>query len=165
MYQSVEVLLEVILIGIGATLLIDLWAVILQRAFNVSSLNWSMVGRWIGHCFLGKFKHENISNAPVIKHEKGLGWGVHYGVGIGCAIVFVSSVGMQWVEQPTLLPALIFGVLSVALPFFIMQPCLGAGVAASKTPSPNIARLKSILTHMIFGGGLYLSALCVVLIG
>jgi hypothetical protein len=40
-----------------------------------------------------------------------------------------------------------------------MQPGLGAGIAASKTPNPNKARLRSLLNHFIFGVGLYICAL------
>jgi hypothetical protein len=35
------------------------------------------------------------------------------------------------------------------------------GVASSRTPRPAQARLKSLMTHSVFGVGLYLSALCV----
>jgi hypothetical protein len=41
----------------------------------------------------------------------------------------------------------------------MMQPGMGAGIAASKTPNPNAARLRSILAHTAFGIGLYGSAL------
>jgi hypothetical protein len=40
-----------------------------------------------------------------------------------------------------------------------MQPGMGAGIAASKTPNPNVARLRSIVTHTVYGIGLYGSAL------
>jgi hypothetical protein len=36
-----------------------------------------------------------------------------------------------------------------------MQPGMGAGVAASRTPRPATARLHSLVTHGIFGLGLY----------
>jgi Protein of unknown function (DUF2938) len=39
-----------------------------------------------------------------------------------------------------------------------LQPALGAGIAASRTPRPNIARLRSIITHLSFGIGLYVAA-------
>lgn len=40
-----------------------------------------------------------------------------------------------------------------------MQPGMGFGVAASKTPKPNVARLRSLAAHTVFGFGLYLAAL------
>jgi hypothetical protein len=40
-----------------------------------------------------------------------------------------------------------------------MQPGMGMGIAASKTPNPKAARLKSIVSHTVYGIGLYSSAL------
>jgi hypothetical protein len=54
---------------------------------------------------------------------------------------------------------LTLSLLALVAPFFILQPGMGAGVAASKTPNPNAARLRSVLAHTIFGVGLYVSAL------
>ncbi len=65
----------------------------------------------------------------------------------------------RWLERPTLLPALAFGVVTTLVPYLVMQPSLGLGIAASKTPRPNRARLKSLATHTVFGAGLYLWAL------
>jgi hypothetical protein len=39
--------------------------------------------------------------------------------------------------------------------FFVLQPGLGAGSAASKKNSePNVARLRSLITRSVFGPGL-----------
>jgi hypothetical protein len=40
-----------------------------------------------------------------------------------------------------------------------MQPSFGLGMAAARTPKPAQARLKSLVTHAVFGVGLYVSAL------
>jgi hypothetical protein len=40
-----------------------------------------------------------------------------------------------------------------------MQPGMGAGIAASRAPRPNAARLQSLVTHTIFGLGLYVAGL------
>lgn len=40
-----------------------------------------------------------------------------------------------------------------------MQPGMGAGIAASRTPNPRAARLQSLVTHAVFGLGLYLAGL------
>ena len=42
-----------------------------------------------------------------------------------------------------------------------MQPAYGLGIAASKTTRPIAARLKSLMSHGIFGLGLYMSAVTV----
>jgi hypothetical protein len=61
--------------------------------------------------------------------------------------------------NPSFLPALFYGIATVVFPFFILQPALGFGVAGSRTPKPTQARVKSLVTHTVFGIGLYVCAL------
>lgn len=153
-----EMILYATAIGIGATLALDLWGLLLKRLFGVSSMGWHLVGRWVGHFPRGRFRHDSIMAAPAVQGELAIGWIVHYLVGIAYAILFLAIVGNGWLQQPTLLPALGFGVLTVIAPFFIMQPGMGAGIAASRTPAPNAARLRSLAAHSVFGIGLYAAA-------
>jgi hypothetical protein len=55
----------------------------------------------------------------------------------------------------------IVGVTTVAAPLFIMQPAMGAGIAASRTPRPGAARAQSLITHTVFGVGLYAAAIAI----
>jgi hypothetical protein len=151
-------ILRTILIGVGATILIDAWAVFLRRTFGLRSLDYCLLGRWLLHMPGGKIMHESIATATRKPNECTLGWITHYTIGIGFAILFVLLVSDAWLAHPTLLPALGFGVVTVVVPFFTMQPALGLGIAASRTPNPTSARLKSLMTHTMFGLGLYVSA-------
>ncbi len=72
--------------------------------------------------------------------------------------MLLAVLGITWLEQPTYLPALAFGALTVAAPWFVMQPAMGAGFAASKTPTPLKNCLRSLANHAVFGTGLYLAA-------
>lgn len=145
-------------IGAGATLIMDLWALILRR-LGVVSLDYALVGRWIGHCVRGRFVHDSIARAQPVKGEKGLGWTAHYAIGIAFAGIFAGIVDGDWFSNPRPEVAVLFGLVTVLFPFLVMQPALGFGVAASHTPDPLSARLKSLATHTVFGLGLYLSAL------
>ena len=147
-----------ILIGIGATLIMDVWAVFLRQTFNISSLSFCLVGRWLGHMLHGKFSHEKIATATKIPAECILGWFTHYLIGAVVALMLVIFASQDWLENPTPVPALLVGLITLLIPFFIMQPALGLGIAAAKTPMPTQARLKSVMTHLIFGFGLYASA-------
>ena len=79
-------------------------------------------------------------------------------IGVLFSFLFILLVGIAWLEQPTLIAACIFGLASVSMPFFVMQPALGMGIMATKTAKPLQARLKSAVTHLLFGVGIYLSA-------
>ena len=85
----------------------------------------------------------------------------HYIIGVMFAIVFVAFVGNEWFQHPTLIPAIVFRVVTVLMPFFIMQPSFGLGVAGSKTSNPTQARLRSLMNYTSFGVGLYLFGLLV----
>lgn len=148
-----------ILVGIGATLLIDLWALMLKRGFNIPSLSYCLLGRWILHMPGGTFVHHSINAAQPKPYECPLGWVAHYSIGAGFAVVFTMLASGAWLERPTFLPALAFGVVTTLVPFLVMQPSLGLGWAASRAPKPGQARLKSLMTHTVFGVGLYLWAL------
>ena len=146
-------------VGIGATLVMDLWNLFLKRAFNIPSLNYCLLGRWIRHIPEGTLKHASIAAAAQKSHECTVGWIAHYTIGVTLALALVLVTSGSWLAQPTVLPALLFGIGTVVFPFFILQPSLGLGVAASRTPNPGQARLKSLVTHTVFGVGLYISAL------
>lgn len=146
-------------IGITATLLMDLWSLLLKRVFAVPSLDYALVGRWIGHMRHGQFHHAAIGKAPPLAGERALGWLAHYLIGIAFAAILLVLVGPAWLSQPTPLPALLFGLVTLGMPFLIMQPALGLGFAAARAPNPRKARLKSLATHLVFGLGLYLGAL------
>lgn len=146
-------------IGIGATFLMDAWNMLLKRAFRIPSLNYCMLGRWIRHMPSGKFRHANITTATPKPFECPIGWVAHYSIGMTLALAFVVLTSGAALVRPTLGRAMLYGICTVAFPFFIMQPSLGFGMAGSKTPSPMRARIKSLGTHAVFGLGLYLCAL------
>ena len=153
--------ISAILIGLGATLTFDLWALFLKHAFKITPSNICLVGRWLRYMPEGIFKHSNIVSAPRKSAECTVGWIAHYMIGITFAIAFVALAGNNWLQHPTPLPAIIFGVVTVLAPFFILQPSFGLGFAASKTSNPMHARLRSLMNHTAFGVGLYLFALFV----
>jgi len=148
-----------ILIGIGATLTFDLWALFAKRAFQLTPSNICLVGRWLRSMPDGTLIHANIGAAPPKRLECVVGWIAHYLIGVGFGLAFVAVAGAGWLQRPTLLPALAYGVATVLAPFLIMQPAMGLGVAASRSSDPWQARLRSVLNHTAFGTGLYLSAL------
>lgn len=161
MNNSVLYYLGPILMGVGATLTIDIWALFLNRAFNIPPSNFCLVGRWLRYMPEGIFRHANISSVPPKSAECTVGWIAHYVIGISFATGFISLAGKDWLQQPTLIPAVAFGLVTVSMPFFIMQPAFGLGIPASKTPNPAQARLRSLINHTIFGLGLYLYGLLV----
>lgn len=148
--------LSAIVIGIGATLTFDLWVLFLKHAFKTTPSNFCLVGRWLRYLPEGIFKHSNLASASPKSAECVIGWIAHYLIGVLFATAFVVVAGSSWLQRPSLLPAIGFGVITVVAPFFIMQPLFGLGVAASRASNPGQARLRSLMNHTVFGVGLYL---------
>jgi len=156
MNNSILYFLNPIFIGIGATLMFDLWGLFLNHVFKIPPSNFCLVGRWFLYMPEGIFRHANIVSVPHKNAECTVGWITHYMIGIAFAATFTALAGTRWIEHPTLIPALVFGLITVSAPLFIMQPAFGLGVAASKTPYPTQARLRSLINHIVFGFGLYI---------
>lgn len=154
-----ELITYSVILGIGATAVMDLWALLLQRVFSIPPLNYALVGRWLGYMPTGVFYHANITKTKPIAAERMLGWISHYLIGVGFAAAFLTYMGTHWLLAPTLPPALILGVVTLVFPFFIMQPSFGLGMAALNTPKPNVARARSLMAHLSFGFGIYFTAI------
>lgn len=151
--------LTTIAIGLGATLFLDLCGWVLMRVFRMPAANFCLVGRWFCHMSRGIFAHSSIAKAAPMTGECVAGWIAHYAIGAIFALLFIASISAGWLQAPTPGPALLFGLVTVALPFFVMHPAFGLGLAASRTPQPARARLRSLLSHALFGLGLYVSAM------
>jgi hypothetical protein len=150
-------LLCTLVIGVGATAVMDLWVLARKPLLGQPPPDYGLVGRWIAWMPRGRFRHAAISATPTVRGERVIGWTAHYLIGIGFAAVLVATWGVDWVRHPTVLPALIVGVGSVAAPLLLMQPGMGTGIAAWRTPRPGAARLQSVVTHTVFGLGLYVA--------
>ena len=151
-----DFLISALVVGTGATASIDLWALVRRQLFGVALPDYGLVGRWLAHLPRGRLRHERIAAAPRVRGELAIGWIAHYAIGVGFAALLLGFCGLEWIRQPTLAPALAVGIGTVAAPFLIMQPGMGAGIAASRTARPAAARLQSLVTHGVFGLGLYL---------
>jgi DUF2938 family protein len=159
MSRATHEILGAVFVGVGATLVMDLWNLFLRRAFGIPSLNYCLLGRWVRHLPGGTLRHASITAARPMAFECQVGWIAHYTIGVLLALGFVGLTSADWLGQPTVVPALVYGIVTVVFPFFILQPSFGLGIAASRAPNPTQARLKSLATHIVFGLGLYLSAL------
>ncbi|WP_269792258.1 DUF2938 domain-containing protein [Stenotrophomonas sp. Iso1] len=152
-----EWVLHVVFVGVVATGVMDIWSMVLRR-LGVPTLGYALVGRWLAHALQGRWWHRPIQGSTAIAHERLFGWVAHYALGVVFAFMLCGVAGVHWLRQPTLAPALVFGVASVIVPWCVMQPAMGAGFAAAHTPQPWRARWQSVATHAVFGMGLFMGA-------
>ena len=154
-FANLDWLLAAIAAGVGATLLIDLWAQLLRRTAGIGSTDWALVGRWVSGLARGRLQ---LRSADFERRERGdavRGWLTHYAVGIAYALFYLLLVSV-FASSVSLPSALLFGAITVLAPWLILQPALGKGLFASAAPNPAQTRLLNLATHLLFGAGLYL---------
>jgi len=159
MHDTVQLLTRGVIIGVGAAVLMDVWALFARRVLDIQGLDYALLGRWIGHFPRGRFIHQRIASAEPVRGERPLGWVAHYSIAVAFAFLLLAIWGLAWARSPTIWPALLIGLGTIVAPWFILQPGMGAGIAASRTPNPRAARLRNLATHSVYGIGLYVSAL------
>lgn len=142
----------IILAGIGACIILDLWQICLQRFVGIPATNWRVVGRWLIIALTtGKLINDRLDDTPMIKHEAVAGWTLHYVVSIGYAVIFALLIYRTPYLDATWLDGVYFGAASVIVPWFMFLPCLGKGVLARKTPKPFMVSGLALIAHIIFG--------------
>jgi DUF2938 family protein len=165
MTEVANCLVHAFLIGMGATAVMDVGAAVRKWLRGVTPPDYALVGRWLAYMLRGRFRHNPIAASPPMRGERVIGWTAHYLIGIFFAVILLAIWGVDWARHPAIGPALVVGIGSVAAPFLLMQPGMGAGIAASRSPRPAAARLRSLVTHGIFALGLYAAGWVISLLG
>ena len=147
--------MNMIVAGVFATIVLDIWQRVLHAATGIPPTNWGMVGRWFGHMPRGRFVHKAIDEAEPVMGEAAIGWTMHYLIGVIYGVIYVGLFVLVLSGAPTLLNGFLFGMASVTVPWFLMQPGLGLGLMGSKAPNPNIPRYTALAAHCIYGVALY----------
>jgi len=147
------------LLGIGGTAAMDLWQQLLGRMPGQALPDWRPVGRWFWHLKDGVVFHDAIGAATPSPNDNAIGWAGHYAVGIVYGIAFALLVGPEWLAAPRFWPAWVFAIVTVAFGWFLLQPGMGLGWAASRTANPTRTRVISLVNHTAFGLGLWLTGL------
>lgn len=152
-------LVDAIILGTIATLIMDLFATLLRRAFGVGSLDYALVGRWIGHIPKGRVIHRPIMLSTPILAEAAIGWAAHYLIGMAFAAAYLALSRHVDTAGSGPLGPILFGAASVVAPLVSLQPALGAGLAARRMPDPWTSRMRSLCAHLAFGVGLWIGTL------
>ena len=118
---------HVVIAGIWRLRHFDVWQRIFHRMTGIPPSNWAMVGRWLLRLLSGDGLFQNdLAAQPAMPGELRAGWILHYVVAVGYAAVFAMTVQLGWLQADAV-DGLVFGIASVAVPWFFFMPALGAG--------------------------------------
>ena len=147
-----EVLFKLIIITGLSVAVIDLWQLIFHKLFGLPPTNWRFVGRWLLVLLRERVAfNTSLASTPAIEGEAAAGWLLHYVVGGVYVLIYFVLWQHLNVLTPTLVDGLLFGVVSVVVPWFFFMPALGAGVLARNTPRPLLSCTAALATHSVFG--------------
>ena len=142
---------QILIVGVSACAIFDLWQRLFQKLTAIPPSNWAIVGRWsLGLMTGGQLIARDLESQAERKNELAVGWLVHYGVAIGYAAVYAWLIHAT-ILQTGLVDGLIFGVISVVVPWFFFLPCLGKGILARLTPNPPLVCALTLMMHSLFG--------------
>jgi DUF2938 family protein len=151
------IILEIILMGIFATILMDLLAgFLVKRKLIYSFIAPEAVGRWFLYMFKGKFIHKDIHKTPALKNEKLWCLISHYFIGIALAGIYLFLELKEPTIRDHMWVPLIFGIATVFLPWFWLLPSIGLGFMASKSSNRSLIIRTNLVNHTNFGLGLFI---------
>ncbi len=151
-------LISVLVLGIGATLVSDIWQKLFLKLLDGSSPNWSTVGRWVLGFHEGRFVDHEIRKRAPFEGENVFGWGVHYVVGLAYAAIYLACL-MLMASPVNLWNAVAFGLVTLAAPMLVMKPAMGGGFFGMRASNPMKGFTKTLSAHLSFGIGLWIASL------
>lgn len=137
-------------VGIGSTIALDIWVLLVERLTGIPPTNWGVVGRWIagmpsGHLVLQQ------SDKPISDTEKVIGWLFHYLVGIAYAGLILLIFGTAFIQNPQWMPVIVVGlILSTFAGLAILMPGLGGGFFGRLMPDKLTTYIYLIVAHGVF---------------
>ena len=151
------IIIEMILMGIFATFVMDVFASFLAKRNLIHSfIEPEEIGRWFLYIFRGKFTHEDIHKTPALKNEKLWCLISHYLIGIVLAGSYLFLEFMEPTIRNQVWMSLIFGIATVFLPWCWLLPSIGLGFMASKSPNKSLIIKTNLINHTNFGLGLFI---------
>jgi hypothetical protein len=148
-------ILESVIMGVFATLIMDFLASILaKRRIIHPFITPDAIGRWFLYMFKGKFIHDDINKTPPLKNEKLWCFVSHYLIGVGLAGVYFLFESVEPTIRNQYWIPLVYGIVTVFLPWFWLLPSTGHGFIASKASNRFAVIRTNLLNHTNFGLGL-----------
>ncbi len=142
---------QIVIVGVGACAVFDVWQRIFHWITGIPPSNWAIVGRWaIGLLTNGRLMARDIEGQPDRRNELGVGWLIHYVIAVFYSAIFMLLMKVN-ILVAEFADGLLFGVISVVVPWLFFLPCLGKGMMGRLTPNPLLVCALALMMHSIFG--------------
>ena len=151
------IIIESILMGVFATYFMDLLSgFLVKRKVIYSFITPEAVGRWFLYMLRGRIVHKDINKTPSLKNEELWCFISHYLIGVVLAGIYLFlELKVPIIRDQVWVP-LIFGIVTVFLPWFWLLPSVGLGFVASKSSNRSLIIRSNLINHTNFGVGLFI---------
>ncbi|WP_251976153.1 DUF2938 family protein [Salinicola avicenniae] len=151
------VVVFILVVGVGSTIVLDLWAWLVAKTTGMAGTDWGVVGRWLLDIPKGRLVLDSRPDRPAPGgREKIVGWLFHYLVGLAYAMLILLIWGVDYIADPQVMPVFWVGVVISSLAgLLILMPGLGGGVLGRKLPNQAVLIVYVIIAHIAFAAGQY----------
>lgn len=144
--------------GMIGALWMDVAETLAARRGISSGVSVALVGRWCLGLARGVVRHRDIRATPPHRHEVAAGLLFHLFIGGGGVALLLPLA--WWLVAASALPAaplsyLLFGLITCLLPWLILLPSFGWGVAGRRGPAGSRPLLASPISHLPYGAGIW----------
>ena len=147
-----------VLVGVIATLTMDLASAGLRQLGLTASLTPAVIGRWFASVLRGQPIHADIAQSPALPYEMGLALVGHYAIGIFLACLYFWIASRFGWPARHLGAMLCFGFCSNVFPWLLMFPAMGYGFFGLHGPVGTRLFVSSLSSHLLYGLGLWIGA-------
>ena len=147
-----------VIIGVLATVTMDVLNVVSSRLRLIAPLSPRLMGRWFASVVRGQLFHRDIGKVPPINHELSIAVPVHYAIGVTLALVYLLTMSALGLSPRNPITALGFAFCTNIFPWLLMFPAMGYGWFGAHGPTGTRLFFSSLVSHCFYGLGLWLGA-------
>jgi hypothetical protein len=147
----------IILIGIIATLIMDIGGALLRTTKITAGAPPELTGKWIHSVFKGNMFVQDIRTSPGEPVALGRFLAYHYIIGILLAALFCSAVLLLKIQPVAWWLPLLYGIGTTIIPALLMFPGMGFGILGLQGPAEYLLLRTALLNHLFYGLGLMLA--------
>ena len=143
--------IRLVLIGIIATLTMDVLSGGAIKLQLISPLPPRLIGRWFASVARGQAFHHDIGQVTPVNYEMAIALPVHYAIGVTLALVYWLATSALGLNPRNPFTALSFGLTTNVLPWLVMFPAMGYGWFGAHGPPGTRLFVSSLITIVSMG--------------
>ena len=142
--------------GLVGTFAMDAIKYVGHKLKLIGGVRMDMLGRWSLGMLKGKFIHTDIHHSEAANNEVLAGWVFHYLTGGLVALAYPLTLALLDLPLNSghLTNAIIFGLCTSILPWFVVYPAFGKGFFGKLAPKEAKPILTSLVSHTFYGAGI-----------